>query len=545
MVSSSIKIFVDEREFDFSRHAQATGGKFKLDSETSVSRLKAHFFETLGGLGKVVKFSRADATPGGELACAIASPEALVASFHESPPELVCRLLQHTKGGLMLPGGFLDGWAFRPSTTLLVTSQHQAQRLSAAFRASPLQVFPFYPRVDPEYLTSGDPGTSVPSGESRADLLYAGRWIASKGVGQIARAVDHWRCNVKSFHLVGGFEQGFPISQCAAIHSVYPDFFNREILLRFDSMELTSEPPLPPRLLASRFHHADYLVYPSFHEDENYGLVPREAACCGAIPVVTDFCGLGELGRSASCGIVCTWSTLGGVRYSLRDFSMELQRLVSHSPSQRLVAQLTNRSFVQAECSGADSLKQIAAAIRPLMERPPGPPPQGGWRCSERIENLAATGPATFRKALCQASASTPAGLYVDGTGYYNKRYSEAHLLQAIQGLYTTWPHPPRLRPGVHLHGFWRVGLWRDERALVEFGFPGPRVFRFTATDWKVVQAAARPFGKGDYAFDISNTAAAEALQPAVDLGYLVPHDPMICDLPEPNDTLPSANNFS
>jgi len=539
MISSSIKIFVDENEFDFSRDAAATGEEFKIDSETSVSGLKAHFFETLSALGEVVKFSRSGTAPGGELARAIDSPEAFVAAFHEPPPELACRLLQHTKGGLMLPGGFLGGWALRPSTVLLVTSQHQAQRLTTAFGSSPLQAFPFYPRVDKEYLVSGDVSTSDLEDECRADLLYAGRWIVNKGVSQVVRALDHWRCDVKSLHLIGGFEKGFPISQSAGDHSIYPDFYNRETLMRCDSLQLTSEPPLPPRLLASRFRRTQILVYPSFHEDENYGLVPREAACCGAIPIVTDFCGLGEFGRNASCGIVCTWPTLGGVRYSLRDFSVELQRLVSQSPEQKIAARVKNQHLVQAECSGANSLKQMAAAIHTLMERPPAPPPQGGWRCSARIENLAATGPATFREALSRSSDCSHSGIYVDGTGYHNERYSDAHFLQAIQGLYTTWPRPPRLRLGVRLHGFWRVGLWNDERALVEFGFPGPRVLRFTAVDWQVVRAAATPFGQGDLAFVINNARVAEVLQPAVELGYLVPHDPTTCDLPEPNDTLP------
>ena len=538
MISSSIKIFVDENEFDFSRDTSATVEEFKIDSETSVSGLKAHFFETLSAFGKVVKFSRSDSGPGGDLARAINSPEAFVATFHEPPPELACRLLQHTKGGLMLPGGFLDGWAQRPSTVLLVTSQHQVKRLTAAFGSSPLKVLPFYPRVDKEYLGSGDISTSDHEDEWRADLLYAGRWIANKGVSQVVCALDHWRCEVKGLHLIGDYEKGFPISQSAGIHSIYPDFYKRETLTRCCSLQLTSEPPLPPRLLSSRFRRAHFVVYPSFHEDENYGLVPREAAFCGAIPIVTDFCGLGEFGRNASCGIVRTWPTLGGVRYSLRAFSVELQRLISQSPAQRHAAHLRNQYLVQTECSGANSLKQMAAAIHTLMESPQAPPPQGGWRCSARIENLAATGPATFREALSRRSDCSHSGIYVDGTGYHNERYSEAHFLQAIQGLYTTWPRPPRLRLGVLLHGFWRVGLWNDERALVEFGFPGPRLLRFTSADWQLVREAAKPFGQGDFAFVINNARVVAVLQQAVELGYLVPHDPTTCDLPEPNESL-------
>jgi hypothetical protein len=45
-------------------NASATGEEFKIDSETSVSGLKAHFFETLSALGEMVEFSRSDTAPG-------------------------------------------------------------------------------------------------------------------------------------------------------------------------------------------------------------------------------------------------------------------------------------------------------------------------------------------------------------------------------------------------------------------------------------------------------------------------------------------------
>ncbi len=118
------------------------------------------------------------------------------------------------------------------------------------------------------------------------------------------------------------------------------------------------------------------------------------------------------------------------------------------------------------------------------------------------------------------------------------RAHSEADLLTAIQALYTTRPAAPVLKPGVRLHGFWRVAPWEQERALVEFGFPGPRFLRFSEHDWRILLASAVPMGAGDFAFEIREAAAAEVFQRTVELGYLVPDDPTQCDLHEPLDPL-------
>jgi glycosyltransferase involved in cell wall biosynthesis len=536
MISTALKIFVDGNEFDFDEPTKPITANFKLDSATSVSRLKAHFFDTLGKLGEVVKFSAGDAVPSGALAKALEGPDTVVATFHEPPPGLACRLLQHTKGGLMLPGGFLDGWCIRDATVSIVTTEHQAQRLRKAFHPLPFHVFPFYPQVDPVFLdaTEGAP-RCIGDHETSGDLLYAGRWIANKGVCQLVRSQDRKPCGGGNLGLIGEYEPAFPSSQTGGGHVNYPAFHEREILMRRGQLDISLSPSLPPELLVKEYQKTDIFAYPSFHEDENYGLSPREAACCGAIPVLTDLCGLGEFAVKSVSGVVRTWATLGGIRYSLSELALEVQRLRSMTADQKRLAVRHNWQLVRSECSGSNSERQLREALQHLLQKSPGPPPTKGWRCPSRIDLLAKQGPTAFREALACPLGSDPEGLYVEGMGLLNAGYSEARFLAAIQGLYTTWPSPPQLRSGVCLHGFWRVGLWAEERALVEFGFPGPRLLRFSDAEWKTVLAAARFPTRGEVFFEINVSGAVGVFQRAIDLGYLVPDDPTRCHLPRPN----------
>lgn len=89
--------------------------------------------------------------------------------------------------------------------------------------------------------------------------------------------------------------------------------------------------------------------------------------------------------------------------------------------------------------------------------------------------------------------------------------------------MYTTWPLPPRVRAGVLLRGFWRVSLWTEERAIVEFGFPGPRLLRHDHEAWEGIISSAAIVPLGDVEFRPVSTSSAEVLQRAVDLGCLIP----------------------
>ena len=251
-MKTALKIFVDENEFDFAGATPSRGGIFKLDSETSVSKLKAHFFETLCRLGEIVEFKRDEAKPCSELARALSAADVFVATFHEEPPPLTCRLLQHTKGGLMLTGGFLGGWTFdHPGTVSIVTSELQGSRIRQAFPSLPLRLFPLYPEIGSEFLDAEATGhcedTNV---RLPGHLLYAGRWIANKGLVQTARALRLGDVGVTSFETVGQFEPNFPISQSGGGHSNFPTFLRREFVDRDAHVKLIQTPSLPASALA-------------------------------------------------------------------------------------------------------------------------------------------------------------------------------------------------------------------------------------------------------------------------------------------------------
>jgi hypothetical protein len=69
------------------------------------------------------------------------------------------------------------------------------------------------------------------------------------------------------------------------------------------------------------------------------------------------------------------------------------------------------------------------------------------------------------------------------------------------------------------------VRLWEEEKALVEFGFPGPRILRFEKDDWGLVKAASSKIAKDETSFHPRDEKTCAALQLAVDMGYLVPDD--------------------
>lgn len=535
MISTSIKIFVDENEFDFEKRARPQSGVFQLDSETSVSKLKAHYFETLAELGEIVKFSRSDTSSKGPLSNALQESNSLLASFHEPPPDLACRLLQHTKGGLMLPGGFLGAWTFREATVSLVETVRQKKQIERAWGSLPLKLGVFAQRLATDlFFPAADRMEKLDRFDgdhcnTEFNLVYAGRLIPNKGISQLVRALNLWPISKIKLTLIGSYEPEFLISQAGVNCPHFESWFSREVLARNSTVSIHQTPPVSQATLAKVFRDSDVFLYPSFHEDEASGNAAHEAVLCGLPAIVTDWCGLGQLGRNNRGGALPTYATLGGVRYSLFSLRQQIGSVCSRERS-------TTQSMVEKDVDWVLSTydpnwmrNSLRTASDGLTKMPVAPPLAGGWRCPDRLERIATHGPAPFRDAVSASHAFTPDGLYVDGTGYECNEYSEAHLLRAIQGLYTTWPEPPKLKTGIRLHGFWRVALWGDERALVELGFPGPRLLRFSIADWLVVLSSASFSQGGEVTFKVEDYRSAVVFQRAIDLGYLVPDDPMVC----------------
>lgn len=531
------QIYIDENEFDFESRRTDNIKNFKLNSETSVLKVKAHFFEALSEVGEIRKFSQADAIAGGNLAHALNSQNALVASFHEPPPELPCRLLQHTKGGLMLPGGFLSGWTFRESTMNLVETTRQKRQLETSLGGLSIELGVFAQRLATDIFQPLAAERRKRAGSNTSDftrgrrLVYAGRMIPNKGIAQLIRCLNLWPIKKTTLALIGDYEPSFPISQAGGDCALFESWFQREVVARNRDVFLKIFPSMPQSLLVHKFWNSDAFLYPSFHEDEASGNAAHEAVLSGIPAIVTDWCGLGQLGRNTQGGAIATYPTLGGVRYSLLSLRRQIATVTADSRRWDGESAFADSQWVKTIFDPSWMRDSVRKSIGILLGRSVDPAPESGWRCPTHLKKLASFYPGPFQDALSHHSDADPDGLYVDGSGYRNDSYSEARFLTAIQGFYTTWPTSPQLQIGIRLHGFWRVGVWDDERALVEFGFPGPRLLRFSKEEWQSVRSSARPIGFGEIDFVILDEVTASILQRAVDLGYLVPHEPESCNL--------------
>ena len=294
---------------------------------------------------------------------------------------------------------------------------------------------------------------------------------------------------------------------------------------RNQSLSISIEQAVPPEELAKEYKSGRVFLYPSFHEDENYGLAPREAALSGAIPVVSDICGLGEFGRTVGCECIDTWPTLGGIRYSLRQLASKVSKMLSQEEKPRQLKSEANWDYLNPD-NYQDNVEKLRQQLISHASTPAIPAPKGGWRCPERQKYLTQRGPRVFRKPLSEKNKAEPAGLNVDGLGIFNPLYSASEFLAAIQGLYTTWPVPPKVTKGLQLHGFWRIGLWDQEKALVEFGYPGPRFLLYSSEEWTSLRLMTAHAGNDEIKITPKTEAQASILQQAVDFGYLVPDVP-------------------
>ena len=122
------------------------------------------------------------------------------------------------------------------------------------------------------------------------------------------------------------------------------------------------------------------------------------------------------------------------------------------------------------------------------------------------------------------AKSPIPNDLYVDGTGDLGcGLFSEPHFLTAVQSIYTSFPETPKAIKGCRYIGFWRIAVWQEEMALVEFGYPGPRVKRFDKKDWQQLSGSINYGINGEVEFRPKSENEMKLIQNLIELGYLVP----------------------
>ena len=494
-----------------------------LNEETSVSGRLRQFFNQLSEIGEIHHVEPNASVA--ELNRLCQREGTIYVSFYDPPPEgVACRLLLNTRGGLMLPGGFLGPWFFRRETVNLVQTQRQKSQLIEALReAAPrLEVFSKQMIESPFCFAEATEPLKSQGQLQGEKLIYAGRFIANKGILQTARVMALWPSSGATLQLVGNTEPEFENSQSASSHISFEPFFKRELDICGSNINIEMLPACSQNELNKLYHKADLFVCPSFHEDEALGNAAHEAVLSGLPAVVTDWSGLGQLGKHTRGGCVRAYPTLAGVRYSLS----ELRQCISCAIPKRNVKAAEDAAWIQQTFAPSIMLRNLQASVNYLLNLDGPITPIGPWRDNSRAQALARHAPDGIREAFEPLSSIPTDGLYAEGTGLPDQgNYSYLRLFRGIQSIYTTNPTPPRVYEGMLLRGFWRVGVWEEQRSIVEFGYPGPRFKRYDPESWELVRGSIVAESNKEPCFACNSPSSQQILQELVDLGYLVPDE--------------------
>lgn len=516
-----IHFLVHKDDFDIKCINETKDVKRKLDANTSVSILKLDFFKALSKIGKLVQID--DSTNTDILQAHCIKDNVIYAAVHAEPPaDISCRFLNHSLGGFMLPSGFLSGWEHRDATMNVVTSEKQKNQMQKGLGKACPKVCVFTPSIDHKIFKLDK--NLMKSGDEDFSFTYAGRFISNKGITQTVRALNIWPINNSRFKLIGDFEQDFFIYHSNATHTTFPSFFNREVLDKNQSIDIEQKGFMQKEKLFYELKESDCFIYPSFHEDENFGYAPREAMLCGVPSVVTDFCGLGQLSGSKGA-VLKTYPTLGGIRYSLKELRDHLYAISKWNNLEKSENASLNHDFIQSEISRGKAFQSLKDGVFQLLKEKPDTPPEGGWRSKKRIDRLVKLCPEKFKKAVDEKNNPIIDGLYVDGTGFCPEQnwYSEPHFLKSIQSLYTSFPSTPTVQRGEIYRGFWRIHVWEEESAVVEFGFPGPRVKKFDENDFELLKGCENRIDENNTELIPNCNESVKLIQLLLNLGYIVP----------------------
>jgi len=521
----SLKFYILEK--DYSRAFENRNeGRSGISRETSVRAYKGWFFDCLRRFGKIIPLS------GGELQKKtlkrnLCRKDAVFVSVNYLSEQNLLSKVPHrlfwlSLGSLLLPPEFYT-LKFLPSAQVtLVSTKFQMDRLNSC--AGPLTpktvVFP--PKVETGYYTIPDKLQRSSARrrhgirEGQAHIVYAGRWIATKGICQLIRTLDIWPLPNIVLTLAGNVEEDNRIVLSFAHHKTFSQFLNNELLKNKQRPWLRFQQAKDKKELKSLFWSSDLFVNLSIQPDENFGISPREAMSCGLPLLTTNFCGLRPLAESMPWKGVDTYPTLSGSRFSLRQFRVLLQRALIE---RNLLPADYYRNVVTQECNPKILKDNLKDALTYLLKRPPERPLN-----KEIVERnvkkqlFNSIGEGAF-KHFVEARKELPCGAYVYGDGPSHYDFSVA------QGIYSAMAAPPRVEKNSKWRGFFRIALWEKERALFEFGFPGPRIRRYPKKLWNSLVRSAHYQKSKEFIIIPYNKAQILMVQELVDLGYLISDD--------------------
>jgi hypothetical protein len=515
-----MKFYISEK--DYSRpNAQIEKSHFKINEETAVRSYKKWFFSNLRQFGEIIPLR--ERAGRGKLKALLGRQDAISVSVNffleRDLPQVPHRSLWLTLGSLLFPQ-LLYNLRYLPTAQVNLVSTHfQLCRLRSWFGRLLPKTVVFSNKIDQDYYTIPDKRQRLIArkkqgiGENTVHIIYAGRWIVTKGICQLIRALDIWPMPNIVLTLVGNIEEQNRLAFSFTRHDTFLRFLHEEMLQLKERPWLRFQQTKEKEGLRDLFWSADLFVNLSIHPDEDFGVTPREAISCGVPVVTTNFCGLKPLAEAMPWKGVDTYPTLSGSRFSLRQFRVLLQRAIRE---RYLLTAKQYRNFVIEECNPEISRKNLAEAIGYLRERPPEVPLN--IKNAERNikKQLLNSVDDNVFKYFVNARRELPHGAYMYGDA------PSHYAFPMVQGIYSAMSSPPKVEKNSKWRGFFRIALWGQESALIEFGFPGPRMRRYKEKLWRHLLKSMHCVEPNEYLIIPKDKEQIAIVQELVDLGYLV-----------------------
>ena len=495
----------------------------QIKTYTSPLALEKWFLESLRKLGKIV-FLNKKSIQKEEIKTIAKSPESIFLSFRgrngfANLTEIPKRVLRLSHCDFLLPESFFSFKDFLPAQVDLVSTIFEKKKIKNCLGNSSPEIGVFTPKVDTDFFCLPDKRQIILARKRRGltedqiHIVYAGRWIVSKGLAQLIRILSIWPLPKVVITFVGNFEPEFPIHYAVGNHRTFAEFLKQECISQISQGKINFETTKTAASLRDLFWSANLFINPSVHADENFGITPRQAAACGVPVLTTNFCGLRSLAESMPWGGVNTYPTLHGSRFSLRQFYQLIICAITKSES---YSAREYRRAILRECDPQLSQNNLAKAIQCLKKIP--------LKSSSEIKGIKRR----FNRKVCLEAnekivdafffpaRNIQSGCYMYGSSQINSS------LMALQGVYSAIDSPLKVDSGSSWRGFFRIGIWKEEKMLLEFGYPGPRMFRFQDKRWKDLITCAYLEGTNEWVFTPKNKEQINIVQELVDFGYLV-----------------------
>jgi len=515
-----MRFFVLKEELDFDL-SKLQGFLPQLSSGVSVDSYRRWLLRCLRRFGPIVPLSKEDLTEK-RLSSYLKKEGAILVTISLFPDvvgweKIARRQLILSLGNLLVPEGLFHSRLLPSAQALLVSTNFQVRCLQRYLGKSIGYLAVFPPFIDTEFYR---PPSHKEKNLARKrfgvaqdefHIVFAGRWIVTKGVYQLIRCLDKWPLKNMKVSLTAEL---IPDEKKAGLsrQQEFILFMDKEVFRKRRTWLKINQARRDKKFLRELFWSADIFVNPSVHPDENYGITPREALACGVPCLTTNFCGLRPMADMMPWQGLDSYPTPVGLRFSLGALR---DKLVEVKNSYRSYSAGYFRQLFLKEYSPDTAVKELEKALRYLVLQPAQLPlvPQKAISGIQK-ELLSNLDPEMLRFLLKTSKELAEPVLF-----YGNQPFD--YNILAVQSIYAASAVPPKIQKGQVLGGFFRIELWPQEKLLVEFASPHPRHKVFTTKDWQILLSCGHKVG-GEYIFIPQTEAQLGLLQELVDTGYLV-----------------------